>query len=1661
MTNAPYLAGSNSAASGGSTTLTVTASANVASGDSIIIGVLISITGVTVTVGPDSQGNTYTPTTTNNSQLTAQIHTYECDGANPLTSGVDTIPIVYSANTSAQAAIVVGDNNVTNQDKGVSAGGSSTAPNTGSTGTLSQAEEHAIAFIVNAQAGGVPTWAAPFASNVLANVDAGTSTRISAAFTTVTATTALTASGTIVSAAWTAALLTTAVTGVALNFTCSDGVEGEPYSQTLTGNATGGSLTGYTFSIVAGALPAGVTLSGGVISGTPTASGLFNFTIQTNDSIGRNSSLAQQIWIQPSGLAFIPASHLEGNLLTRADSDFTVAGNTWVADTNASSVAVSTATGMMGTTVGTCLRWSATAAGATSVHTGTYGVAPNKGYTVSAICLPTSNIQTTTTAPSTQIGVEWYTSGMSLIRTDLGYPYNLNSWDGDFPLSQMAWQPINAAVTSPSNAAFARVVALVATANAGDLNHIDLVYFSQTQSQILMDFNNGTAGTNSSAGQAFFDVTPWVRMDQGISLSRGRQDGISEIQAGSASFSLQNDNGYFTRFKSIALIGGLGGDVTLQRRCQINLTDENGVWYTRADGPVSQAMYTFDNTGNTNVLQISTTDVLAPLNREDTLSCWTRAQVLTNGPLYHWALNDTGTKGGTGIAAETSGNNGPPLRLRNSDGSGVATVAFGDSTGGVETLADAISPKSTLDGSEYWTSGVSSMRPGSDVRGLDAGVLGPISTPLPNVRLVPVTNTETTPNQFVGNLGYGLRTGLPSQNIIAPNFTGNDYSFEIYFMPDPFITTNNISSKDYGPYVIFAAADSGTSHCLIAEVAPTNASNHLNLTVALYNQYPSFSGKNFTANVAPAATQTVSLGYTPDTVNMVHHLVVTITGDPSAPTVNAYLDTNLVGTFPLAKNQTFDTVVVGSEPGCCGCFYGNLSCFSIYNYALTQTQIIQDCRMGQYGMWEATTDNAVARLADFANIPAYWNNLNENYLGLSLTEYYDISGANALSSMQAFEQAEQGLLFVDATGLLQFHPRDWRMAYGAPDLLLPPDTFDADMGYEVIDQYMVNEQGVSSAVFSTGTGYINQSSQDEYGTYSSSTATSPVQLPLLSWSRAYAQLGMLPFTFWTTPHMDDFAAFAANARSDPYLLPGQLTIDTKTLSKASTGVGISNLYALEIDNMIAPTGTLPASWPDQHLSYEWFIEGINETITDKARTIQFYTSPAESQRCWIPGDATYGVLGSTTRVGVSGPDMSGTVVADGKDVLHDGGGPYTVPSFGSSVLNNPGGVGNTFIGANDLRGLTDNMRKVINPPMWCVGATATNQGVGSGVFVNTHVFFDNIYIDSEGGMGLVPQWPNWYCVTVPGYYDLDGVASWEAETVASAAHQAIFLICQAGAQGVAAGTRTPTANLAYVNTVGSQMPSFNSASAFVQNSVSQRVYLGVGDMVALAIAQDTGSTFGLSTKFGGSMFSGVWRGFAAQDDRVLISSTTAGGTITGGSGGGVVSTTKTYLNDNTYSYYGAQGNFNRRNSNGNCYQGDPQSGIGSESSQISFWSERAQMQSDAAIFGPTVTAVTLTGHNLHTWYGSGGNLLLGWGVNQQGFGGANPATNGGKCAVSTTAWKEGATQTITLPTSFAAAFISGGMTFLQMGAPVNDNLNDYGYWSGGPHAWTLKITYKN
>ncbi len=103
----------------------------------------------------------------------------------------------------------------------------------------------------------------------------------------------------------------------------ADGVIGKSYSASLA--ATGG-VAPLTWSVTSGSLPGGLTLNGstGVISGTPSATGQFSFTVQLVDSSvsPQSSSQAKSITVR-TALAInqvTPASGIEGTAYNQAMS---------------------------------------------------------------------------------------------------------------------------------------------------------------------------------------------------------------------------------------------------------------------------------------------------------------------------------------------------------------------------------------------------------------------------------------------------------------------------------------------------------------------------------------------------------------------------------------------------------------------------------------------------------------------------------------------------------------------------------------------------------------------------------------------------------------------------------------------------------------------------------------------------------------------------------------------------------------------------------------------------------------------------------------------------------------------------------------------------------------------------------------------------------------------------------------------------------------------------------------------------------------------------------------------------------------------------------------------------------------------------------------------
>lgn len=90
------------------------------------------------------------------------------------------------------------------------------------------------------------------------------------------------------------------------------GTVGASYSQTAT--ASGG-VAAYGFAVTAGAVPPGLTLSaGGVLSGTPTAGGAYNFTLTATDANGQTGSRAYGLTIGAAVVTLPPTSLAGGQL---------------------------------------------------------------------------------------------------------------------------------------------------------------------------------------------------------------------------------------------------------------------------------------------------------------------------------------------------------------------------------------------------------------------------------------------------------------------------------------------------------------------------------------------------------------------------------------------------------------------------------------------------------------------------------------------------------------------------------------------------------------------------------------------------------------------------------------------------------------------------------------------------------------------------------------------------------------------------------------------------------------------------------------------------------------------------------------------------------------------------------------------------------------------------------------------------------------------------------------------------------------------------------------------------------------------------------------------------------------------------------------------------
>jgi hypothetical protein len=292
MVASPYFIGDGTAA-GSSATTTITLGATVtAAGDTLVVCPSISSSATAISSVTDSAGNIYTQQAVN----TAENPTYvwvspgltggsSGGPTGALTTG-NTIVVHWTTPSGTEIAAAVGCTGLLklDQNPATTNAASGTAASITS-GTLSGFDEACVAVVVNGNTGGAGgTWAGGWTVLLAPTIGGAGAQYMSVASQVVTSTSAVTASFTLGSSSkWCMALLTFQYVVSISPSSLPAGVTSSPYSQTLS--AANGTGAGYTWAKISGSLPPGLSLSGsGVISGTPSATGSYSFTVQVTDS---------------------------------------------------------------------------------------------------------------------------------------------------------------------------------------------------------------------------------------------------------------------------------------------------------------------------------------------------------------------------------------------------------------------------------------------------------------------------------------------------------------------------------------------------------------------------------------------------------------------------------------------------------------------------------------------------------------------------------------------------------------------------------------------------------------------------------------------------------------------------------------------------------------------------------------------------------------------------------------------------------------------------------------------------------------------------------------------------------------------------------------------------------------------------------------------------------------------------------------------------------------------------------------------------------------------------------------------------------------------------------------------------------------------------------
>ena len=367
------------------------------------------------------------------------------------------------------------------------------------------------------------------------------------------------------------------------------GTVGSGYSSAL--QASGGSAP-YSWSITSGSLPAGLSLaaSTGLISGTPTASGTFNFTAAVGDSSSpaQNKSASMSLTIAPASLAVTSSSLAAGTVGSNYSATLQATGGTspykWTVTTGSlpAGLTLAASTGVISgkpTTSGNFSFGVTAKDSSTTVQSATATIA----LTVAAAPTPLTISSTSISGGTTNVS---YSSSLSASGGTTPYTWSITSGSLPAGLSIAANGTISGTPTAVGTSTFTASVSDSSSPVQSKSVNLSLAVAPGTLSITISSLPAGTASTAYSTQLAAAGGTPaytWS-LASGSSLPAGLSiaatTGIisgTPTTAGTYSFTATvSDNGSPVQTASVK--------TSITVAAATTQSGSGTTWYIRPDG---------------------------------------------------------------------------------------------------------------------------------------------------------------------------------------------------------------------------------------------------------------------------------------------------------------------------------------------------------------------------------------------------------------------------------------------------------------------------------------------------------------------------------------------------------------------------------------------------------------------------------------------------------------------------------------------------------------------------------------------------------------------------------------------------------------------------------------------------------------------------------------------------------------------------------------------------------------------------------------------------------------------------------------------------------------------------------------------------------------------